>query len=356
MGEVGKVRKRMNEINKVKFIFISPGYYPHIGGMEYVIKSIVERLVKMGHEVTVIAGEPDIDEPREEEINGVKIIRWPTWTPSGAYHFPKRRKELEMLLKNVAEKVDIVHVHSIHTIFTVNAGMYVADLAPKAKLVVTTYYHGSGHSTFRNLAWILWRKKVSRFLKRAEVIHALSKRERSFLVSHYPEIKEKITVIPSGVDEDVISYKWKGQESNYIIYAGRVEKYKRLDLALEIAKEMGLRLLIVGKGSYRDIFKKNAEREYGGSVEFLEPQPRNKYLELLSNARYAINLSQHESFSLFTAEAITIGVPTITSREIVENLEAIAKPFKRDLFVIHSARIYTWNDILSEYMKKIYRC
>jgi|GEM_PF-3305793 glycosyltransferase involved in cell wall biosynthesis len=39
-------------------IFISSSYYPHIGGVEYVVKSISERLVEMGHKIAVLAGEP----------------------------------------------------------------------------------------------------------------------------------------------------------------------------------------------------------------------------------------------------------------------------------------------------------
>jgi len=31
------------------------------------------------------------------------------------------------------------------------------------------------------------------------------------------------------------------------MYAGRVERYKRLELAIEIARELGLRLTIMGK-------------------------------------------------------------------------------------------------------------
>jgi len=59
----------------MRILYIAPSYYPHIGGVEYVVKSVAERLVKIGHEITVIAGEPEIDKPHEEEINNVKIIR-----------------------------------------------------------------------------------------------------------------------------------------------------------------------------------------------------------------------------------------------------------------------------------------
>jgi len=44
----------------LKVLYISPGYYPRIGGVEHVVKSVAGRLVRMGHEVTVLAGELDI--------------------------------------------------------------------------------------------------------------------------------------------------------------------------------------------------------------------------------------------------------------------------------------------------------
>jgi len=44
----------------LKILYISPEYYPRIDGVEYVVKSVSERLARMGHEVTVLAGELDI--------------------------------------------------------------------------------------------------------------------------------------------------------------------------------------------------------------------------------------------------------------------------------------------------------
>jgi hypothetical protein len=93
---------------------------------------------------------------------------------------------------------------------------------------------------------------------------------------------------------------------------------------------------------------------YRGGVEFLEPQPREKYLELVSRARYAINPSKHEAFSTFTAEALTIGTPAIVSKEIAENLEAQIKPFTRDLVIAERAQIKTWNEVMQKYLRMLY--
>jgi len=338
----------------MKILFITPSYYPHIGGVEYVVKSVVERLAKAGHEVMVVAGEPSTNEPREDDIEGVRVIRWPIWSPGEAYHYPRRRNDLRRLLREIVKEVDVIHIHSVHTIFTVFSGLSIAEEAGDAKIVVSPHYHGSGHTVLRSFLWIFWRNWVSKLLDKAEIIHAVSRREASMIKSRYPETSRKIIVISNGVEEDVLRYKWSGRDSDYMTYAGRVERYKRLDLAIEIARELGLRLMIIGKGSYRDKLMKYAEKRYKGSVVFIDPQPREKYLNMLSEARYAINPSRHEAYSIFIAEALAIGTPSIITREIAENIEAETKSFGKQLVITEKAHINTWNKIILKYMESLY--
>jgi glycosyltransferase involved in cell wall biosynthesis len=140
-----------------------------------------------------------------------------------------------------------------------------------------------------------------------------------------------------------------------MVYAGRVEKYKRLEFAVDVAKELNLKLIIIGKGPYREKLVKYANKVYRGSVEFLESQPRERYLELVSRARYTINPSKHEAFSIFTAEALAIGTPAIVSREIAENLEAQAKSFTKDLVIAENAPIRPWSEILQLHLDRLYK-
>jgi glycosyltransferase involved in cell wall biosynthesis len=356
LGKAGEelINKQMRG-NKMRILFIAPSYYPHIGGVEYVVKSVAERLVKAGHVVTVVAGEPNTDRQNEEVVNGVRVVRWPVWSPGNAYHIPKMRSELKRLLRELANQVDVVHVHSVHSTITVYAGLVIAYSSVSSGIVVTPHYHGTGHTFARRVLWIFWRWRVAELLNKASAVHTVSKREASILASHYPEARCKIAVIPNGVDEDVLSYRWKGQSSNYMVYAGRVEKYKRLELAINIAKELNLKLLIIGKGPYREKLVRYAGKVYRGGVEFLDPQSREKYLELVSRARYAINPSKHEAFNIFTAEALIIGTPVIVSMEIAENLEARARPLERDLVIAEKAPIRTWNEILQLYLDKLYQ-
>jgi Glycosyltransferase len=337
----------------MRILLVTPRYHPNIGGVEYVVKSTAERLAALGHETTVVTGDPKADKPREEEINGVYVVRWPTWAPSGAYHVPRKRDQLRNLLQRLLSDADAVHVHSAHAVLTVWTVATARRINPDVRIVFTPHYHGTGHSALRRLLWIPWRRYVTRAVEAADAIHAVSPREAGLLKSHYPQANGKIAIIPNGVEEDVFSHRWRGADSDYMMYAGRVEKYKRLEVAVDLARELGLRLLVVGRGPHREKLRRYARRR-GVSLELLDPQPHPDYLRLLAGARYAVNPSRYEAYSIFAAEALAMGVPTITTPEVAENLVAEQTPFRYGFVLVTRAMISTWEAVIPKYLS-LYR-
>jgi glycosyltransferase involved in cell wall biosynthesis len=305
----------------------------------------------MGHDVTVLAGEPDAEKPYEEVINDVRVVRWPVWCPSGAYHIPKMRKKLERTLFDYVRGVDVVHIHSAHSVFSVEVGLAIRRYMPGIRLISTLHYHGGGHSPISDLLWLLWKRRVAKLVEVTDTVHSVSKAEARRVLRHYPQASEKLVIIPNGVDEDVLKYEWVGKDSNYMVYAGRIEKYKNLDKAVEVANYLGLKLLVIGDGPYRRRLEIEAGKIYPGGVAFKKFLPRAQYLELLSKARYAINLSRREAFSIFIAEALAIGVPAIVSKEIAENLEVGNDKELEELVIVERSLIKTWDDILKQYLK-----
>lgn len=302
----------------------------------------------MGHQVTVLCGEPGIDKPVEEELDNVHVIRWPTLAPNNAYHIPRRKNDFEKLLKKLAKTHDVAHVHSAHAVLPVHAGLKLKQYNPSLKLVFTPHYHGTGHTLTRRLLWnIFWRSRINKLAKIADTIQSVSPYEAQQLQKHYPYIKYKITVIPNGVDEDVLNYKWRGLNSDYMIYAGRIEKYKRLELAVDLSKQLGLRLVILGGGSYKNKLRKYIERFYSGEVEFHPPQPRRTYLKLLAGSRYAVNPSKHEAFSVFIAEALAMGAQAIITETVLKTLQAVPLSILNlngeKLFIARSSNIIPWS-------------
>ena len=74
----------------------------------------------------------------------------------------------------------------------------------------------------------------------------------------------------------------------------------------------------------------------------------------LGRPRYVINLSRHDIFSAFLAEALAMKTPALTSREIAENLEVIAKFFNNELVVVEKAFVKTWGGVMRQYLGKLY--
>lgn len=344
----------------MRILYVAPKYYPHIGGVEYVVKSLATRFAKMGHQVTVLCGEPGTISPKEEELNNVWVIRWPTFAPNNAYHVPRRKAEFEKLSEELAKTHDIAHIHSAHAVLPVQVGLKLKQYNPGLRLVFTPHYHGAGHTLARRLLWsIFWWNKINKLTRIADTIHSVSPYEAQLLQKHYPHIKHKIVVIPNGVDEDVLNHKWRGVNSDYMIYAGRIEKYKRLELAVDVARLLGLKLVVLGEGPYEKGFKKYVEKHYPEKVKFLALQPRQKYLDLLAKARYAINLSEYEAFSIFIAEALAMGTPCIISKTISKNLNIEEQGTNRlfdEIYLLHKAIVFTWSTIATNVNKYVYSC
>ena len=297
----------------MRILFISPSYHPNIGGVEYVVKSIAERLVHGGNEVTVLAGESKIKEVVKEEICGVNVIRWPTFSPGNSYHFPRYSKNLKDLLEKLIGISDIIHIHSIHSIFTVLIGLYVRKLNFDGKIVVTPHYHGSGHTLIRNLFWVPWGHVVNLLLQKS-TIHAVSKYE-AYLIKRY--FKKSSVVIEHGVDEKIFKFQWRPED--YIMYSGRIEKYKNIDRLIDIAKLLNeihncnLTLKIYGDGPYKDAIVRKLKK-LDIKFEISSFQPYDAYLNSLSRSVLFALLSEKESFGQVINEANAIGVPVVVAK------------------------------------------
>jgi len=350
-------------------IFIAPSYYPHIGGVEYVVKSVAERLAKAGREVIVVAGEPNTDKPYEDIVDDVRVVRWPVWSPGNAYHIPRMRGDLEKLLRKLARQADVVHVHSVHSIFSMYSLRVVKQVG--VRVAVTPYYHGTGHTVFRRFLWVFWRRYVRDLLKGC-IVHTVSKLEaglveKDFGVSAVP--------IENGVEEWVRDLRWDPQ--GYVLYSGRIERYKNVDLLARIVKVLndvygyGLELRVFGRGPYTEKLRRFL-RELGIPHEVGDFKPFKEYIHVLSHATLFGLLSEKESYPQSVNEANSIGVPVVIAlpwgvnfegrrrtliADLSQGVETIAKAVHEFLKrVPHEEKslVPTWSEVALEYLKRLY--
>jgi glycosyltransferase involved in cell wall biosynthesis len=354
----------------VRVLFVAPSYYPSIGGVEYVVKSIAERLAALGHEITVLAGDPGAGRPREEEINGVRVIRWPTWAPGGAYHVPRMKDDLKIALTNLAKDADVVHVHSIHSVLSVEALKIIKRCS--RRLVVTPYYHGTGHTTFRRLLWLYWRRRVRCLLQSAHVIHTVSKLEARLVQRDFGR---SAVPIENGVEEIVKTLAWRPE--NYAMYSGRIEKYKNIHIFAKIIKRLntkykvGLTLKIFGDGPYKPQLIR-ALKDLQIPHEVAPFQPFAQYVQTLSCAALFGLLSQKESYPQSINEANAIGVPALTAPPWGQNFEGRTRTLMIDpaqdvdkladevyRFLQRAPleppnNVPTWNEVARQYVRLLY--
>lgn len=345
--------------------FITPRYFPRIGGIVYVVKSIAERLIRKGKNVVVVAGEQGIRSPSVEVLGGVKVLRWPVHRLYGVPKYPwKLSKYIGKFLKNV----DIVHLHSVHSVFPIAV---LLNVPSDAKFIFTMHYHGSGHSLLANFLWPFWRRMVLMALSKVDIIHAVSDYEAELIRKHFGI---DTVVIEHGVEERLKEVRW--EPSDYLLYAGRIERYKCIErLARAVRKlqdrGLGLRLKIVGEGNYKRKLLSNLRR-IGVLYEWSPFLPYEEYVEVLRRAVLVGNLSLKEAFGMTINEAHAIGVPAIVSEPWGRHFAKRPRTLivgryitdddlanRIENFIVQAQgqprpEVLTWNEVVEMYIQKLY--
>jgi len=354
----------------MKTMFVVSHYYPYTGGVEYVVKSVAERLVEKGHDVTVLCGESSIDNPREEWINGVHVFRWPVWAPGDAYHIPRMRGQLKSWLLDAVREYEVVHFHSVHSVFTVYSLEALKDY--RVHRVLTPYYHGTGHTTFRRLLWRMWRSRIRRALRFVDVIHTVSRLEAQLVERDF-----KLNALPieNGVDEWILNLSWS--PSGYVMYSGRIEKYKNIHRLANIVKilnvdfGMNFEMKVFGSGPFKKYLEKYL-RNVGIKYLVEPPQPFEKYIESLRGASLFGLLSEKESYPQSVNEANAISVPVVVaepwglnfsgrSRTLITQLHKSDKEIAGEIAAfLEGAKkqpkpeVPSWNQVVDNYIKRLY--
>jgi len=291
----------------MRVLQVIPGSYEiGKGGVPEHIRNISERLAER-HDVTVFATDSEGLLPRYELTKGVKVERFKRYAPNGAYFF-----SLEMILRMSKAKFDIVHGHCY-------AGfpVHFSRLAKYRKLVVTTHFHGAGHTAFRDALFRLFKPFGKRILEKADNIVAVSEFEKSLLCKQFKLQEQKISVIPNGVNlSEFEGLKRHEREFKSILCVGRLESYKGAQYLVEVLPRLDdtVVLEIVGKGPMKKALE-NRAKQLGvhSRIRFSQNLPRRELLQkYFDNDVFAL-LSRHEAYSIAVAEALVAGTPCIVT-------------------------------------------
>lgn len=309
-GEIAVIESR-----QLRVLMVTPRYLPHIGGVERYVYEVSRRLARSGIEVTVLTTDPEQALPRDEEIEGVRILRVPAWPRGRDYYFAPSIYRVV-----AAGRWDVVHIQSYHTLVAPVA--MIGALRHHAKYVVT--FHAGGHSSalrraIRGLQWRLLRP----LLARANRLVAIAPFEIGLYERTLRVPRDRFVFIPSGIDTRALTAVDAEETSHRstIASVGRLERYKghhRVIEALPLVLEHrpDVRLWIAGAGPEAERLRRLAaelgvrDRVVIRAVPADQPE---RMARELSNVALVVLLSEYETRPLAILEAIALRRPVLVS-------------------------------------------
>ena len=303
----------------MRIAHIAPFYAPVIGGVEEVVKRVAEYTASRGHETYVITynrlrnnGVGSLT--REEEINGVHVIRLKpdlTWS-NGTYS-----SELSQVIRKL--KPDIVHVH----VWRHPHVFQVARL--KRELKFRAILHG--HAPFQRLnqlglvTWLYHRIIDSigeKILNYYDYYISETPYERDLILQRFHIYKEKIIIIPIGIENPAHKDMQRYRNDYEILYLGRINREKNVDFLIRSIKYVisnikDIKLLLIGpdEGLMRWINNYAKANNFSHVIKYLGPvYGDKKYSFYMSVTIYALP-SLYEAFGKALLEAGIVGTPSV---------------------------------------------
>ena len=298
-------------------------YLPHRTGVPIHVQRVAEALVQRGHQVTILAARHSIDLPRDETINGVRIVR--LWAPI--------RVSRGMIMPAYPWAAwGLIRVHDVvwlHTPMLETSLMALLTRLAGKRLIAT--HHGDlilPPGLFnRFVRWFTFMNY--RFMARRAarlIAYSHDYADHSYYLKPF---RDRVSVIypPIEVPEPdaervaELRARWQNSGGPVIGYAGRFVQEKRPDLlirALEVINQTFPQTRVVFAGEYdipyEDTWERNQAlvQRYRDQLVFLG---QLSSMQAMANFYAACDVlvmpSDTECFALVQVEAMLCGTPVV---------------------------------------------
>jgi glycosyltransferase involved in cell wall biosynthesis len=192
----------------------------------------------------------------------------------------------------------------------------------RRKPLVATWHEVWGPEAWRAylkwLGWLGWFVEITSIRMPDHIISAsvqTTERLHQFLGE-----EASITTIPNGIDIAAIAEVAASPHMVDIVTVGRLIEHKRVHVLLEVISTLHARGIyatarIIGDGPDREALQKQAKAlGIDSAVEFLcDIAEQEELYSLIKASRIFVSLSTREGFGIAVLEAITCGVPVLTT-------------------------------------------
>lgn len=265
---------------------------------------LTDGLVERGHEVTLFTG---IDSQSKAKIESLGLnTAWTDFEKKGfdLYFYRNLEAQYELALVSkaceeaIVGKFDIFHAHDFRKT------QYFANLIP-IPMVFT--YHGNIHD---DAAAEVDKKRFLRFRDKTPFI-AIS----DYQIKSASKYIHFIGKVYHGID--LKNFTFSDDPNNQLLFIGRMIKIKRPDIAIEVAKKTGTKIVLAGDLSPDPFEKKYWDEKIKPSlgqnfIEFKGHVPFDQVLELYQKAKALIMpIDWDEPFGMVMIESMACGTPVV---------------------------------------------
>ncbi|WP_336338738.1 glycosyltransferase family 4 protein [Haloarcula brevis] len=292
--------------HSMQVLHVTHRYPPRVGGVERHVKALATRQRAAGHDVCVVTADPN--EADGDRPNSVPVMRCRSLAPGGAFYLSP---SVYPAVRRHDASADVIHIHNYHAFPFVLGAFATRDAA----LVATPHYHGQSASEFRDRLLRLYRPLGRRALERADAIVAVSEWERKILSR---DLVDRVTVVRNGIDVDRFAgAPAERRDGPYLLMVGRLEQYKRVDLAVAALTELpSYHLVVAGRGPDRDrLVSRATDAGVADRLDLLGYVDDERLPGLYAGAAAHLALSEHEAYGLTVGEALAAGTPSVV-REV----------------------------------------
>ncbi len=302
--------------NNLNVAFFASAFYPHLGGVEELVRQLAHAYRKAGMNPIVVTNRWPPSLPAHEEYEGIPVYRLTMRGPEGSWknrlkyqltHRAVRKKMLDLLVRH---RIDLLHVQCV----SING--YYALLARQAlRLPLVVSAQGEltmdadrlyERSPFMN-------QMLRKLLRKADHITACSGNTLAELEQYYgAPFGERASVVYNGIELDNFTESAPYSHSRpYILGIGRLVPQKGFDLLLRAFAQCGVRdhdLLLAGEGTERVTLERLAgELGIQERVRFLGRADRPTAVSLFTGCAFFVLPSRHEPMGIVNLEAMAAG-------------------------------------------------
>lgn len=301
-------------MRKLKILEVNKAYFPHIGGIETLVKQYSEELGQFDTQVRTLVCCDNRGGSIRERVNGVPVIRAANF---GTYFSCPISTQFVKQFRRLSQKADVIHIHMPFPL--ADFAMLLSGF--KGKVVL------SWHSDIvkQKKLLTLYKPLLKYLLNRADMIFVATEGHidgSDFL----PEYRGKCRILPYGITvEDylnidrkpILTEKLTDKNSVKVFFTGRLVYYKGVDVLLKAFRlANGCELFIAGTGELEAELKAYAkEHNMEDKVHFLGFLPDDELKQAYADCDIFVlpSVAKSEAFGIVQLEAMVYGKPVINT-------------------------------------------